>query len=227
MRGLPSLWNFLGSKQIIFPWVLAGRISNMVNEQWRYRAKDSWQSELRLQEGMQIQMSESDTKMPLELGQLHSQLRPVSLLLSLGLSNGFCLLGTTLSSAYMKQYSERLWQNLAFQILASIYDANFVFQDLMFSKWCWWESESAALTLLSCSHHSEGPNYLHLPRFSLVTCHEPFQQWHSWTSQTTESLKFYSASKQTNIKFCIQFWILNRIQNIPRDKSIVKTLITY
>lgn len=72
--------------------------------------------------------------MLLDMGQPKSQLRPVSLLLSLGLSNGCCLLGTTMSSAYMKQYSETLiTTNLAFQILASIYDSNFVFQDLMFS----------------------------------------------------------------------------------------------
>jgi len=57
---------------------------------------------------MKIQMSESDTKMLLELGQPQSQLHPASLLLSLGLSNDCCLLGTTLSSAYMKQYYERL-----------------------------------------------------------------------------------------------------------------------
>lgn len=69
MRGLPSLWNFTPSEQISFPCILAGRISNMVREQWRYRAKDSWWDELQQHGGMQIQMSESDTKMLLEVGQ--------------------------------------------------------------------------------------------------------------------------------------------------------------
>jgi len=62
MRGLTILWNFTCSEQISFPWVLAGRISNMVREQWRYRAKDSWWHELQQHGGMQIQMSESDKK---------------------------------------------------------------------------------------------------------------------------------------------------------------------
>lgn len=75
------------------------------------------------------------------------------------------------------------------------------------------------VTLLSGSHHFKGPYYLRLPRLSPVAWHEPFTQWHSLTSQTTQILIFYTDSKYTNIKFCIQFWILNRIQNIPWDNK--------
>jgi hypothetical protein len=100
--GLPSLWNFTGSEQITFPWVLAGRISNIAKEQWRYRAKDTWWGELQQHGGMHTQMSESDIKMLLQPGQSQSQLCPVSLLLSLGLSNGCCLLGTTVICLYEK-----------------------------------------------------------------------------------------------------------------------------
>lgn len=108
-EGPSSLWNFTCSEQIIFTWVLAGRISNMLKEQWRYRAKVSWWDELQKQGGMQIQMSESDTKMLLEVGQplsTASSCKSTSVTWSLQwlLLNG----QNSLSSVYMKQYSERL-----------------------------------------------------------------------------------------------------------------------
>ena len=118
-------------------------------------------------------MSESDTKMLLELGQPQSQLHPASLLLSLGLSNDCCLLGTTLSSAYMKQYYERLIMtkpsisNSYFHLWCKFCFPRFdVLTVVLMRIWV-----CCTVTLISGSHHSEGPNCLHLPFQGSVLCH--------------------------------------------------------
>lgn len=195
MRGLPSLRNLIGSEQIIFLWVLAGRISNMVKVQlshyikmcgvkveWRYREGTgpkivdevhcSSMEECRYKCQKVTQKCFWSGSTPIYSFILWVYFR--YLVFPMVVSYWTQLL----SSTYMQQYLERLIMtkpsisNSCFHIWCKFCFPRFnvLIVVLMRIQVC------CTVTLLSGSHHSEGPYYLHLPRLSPAAWHEPFTQ---------------------------------------------------